>query len=162
MCDARDPLEMRELFRKILCPVDFDDDSIVALEFAAEMAARHGARLHAVHVVFVPASSLGYPAEPYDRLGRTELKRLEDLVEERVPKTVAHDVSVKVGNPAEEIIRTATEVDADLIVMATHGRAGVPRMVLGSVAECVIRASDCPVLAVKRRASSERIIDVRS
>jgi nucleotide-binding universal stress UspA family protein len=154
------PSEVRELFRKILCPVDFDDDSIVALEFAAQMAARHKALLHAVHVVLVPASSLGYPAEAYDRLGRTELKRLEHLIKERVPKAVACEVSVKIGNPAEEIIKTAAEVDADLIVMATHGRAGVPRMVLGSVAECVIRASDCPVLVVKRRASSERVIDV--
>ncbi len=147
---------MAQLFKRILCPIDFDDNSTAALEVAVALANQNGAALSAVHVVSVPASGLGYPIEPYDRLGATERKKLEALIGHHVPADLAWRAIVKVGNPAEEIIATAEEVEADLIVMATHGRAGVTRLLLGSVAERVIRGSSRPVLAVRSEPEAAR------
>lgn len=140
---------MAQLFKKILCPVDFDACSAAALKVAVDLANQNEAVLHALHVISVPGSSLGFPADRYDRLARSEHERLRNMLVAQVPVHLSFDASVKVGNPAEEIIAAANELDADLIVMATHARGGVPRLVLGSVAEEVIRGSHRPVLAVK-------------
>jgi nucleotide-binding universal stress UspA family protein len=148
-------IRMAQVFKKILCPLDFDACSAAALKVAADLASQNHAHLHAMHVINVPGSSLGFPAERYDRLARIEHERLKDVLRAQVPNHLSWEASVKVGNPAEEIINAAEELDVDLIVMATHGRAGVPRLVLGSVAEYVIRGSDRPVLAVKPPTSAK-------
>lgn len=75
------------------------------------------------------------------------LTRLRDLVPEAFRDT--WDVEIAVGHPADTIVRLAREGNADLIVMATHGRTGLGHLVLGSVAEKVVRLAPCPVLAVK-------------
>jgi universal stress protein A len=75
------------------------------------------------------------------------LTRLRDLVPEAFRDT--WDVEIAVGHPADTIVRLARERNADLIVMATHGRTGLGHLVLGSVAEKVVRLAPCPVLAVK-------------
>lgn len=140
---------MAAVFKRILCPVDFDRNSMAALDLAATLAKQNDAALFAIHVVFVPASALGYPAEPYERLGQTQHADLAKLVQAHVPAGLPCETSVKVGNPAAEIVRMAEELKADLIVMATRGRTGLPRAVFGSVAEGVMRNSRCPVLAFK-------------
>jgi universal stress protein A len=144
---------MDPLFKKILCPIDYTDDSVAALKMATALARQNGALLQSVHVVPVAASDLGYPAAAYDRLRRLERKRLEETIRSSVPENFPCDAIVKIGNPAQEIIATAAELDVDLVVMATHGRAGVPRLVKGSVAERVIRESGRPVLVFRRSGS---------
>ncbi len=148
---------MSQLFKTILCPIDFDDSSAAALDVASALASQNQAMLHALHVVFVPASSLGYPAEPYDRLGREEHKRLEQMIRAHVPGHITCRATTKIGSPVEEIISEAENLDADLIVMGTHGRGGVPRLLLGSVAECVMRGSGRAVLTVRPRSLAPEV-----
>lgn len=140
---------MAQVFKKILCPVAFDRNSLAALELAAVLARQNDAVLHAIHVILVPASELGFPEAPYDRLGKIEQENLDKLVRTHVPAGITCKTMVRVGNPAAEIINAADELDADLIVMATSGRTGLQRAVFGSVAEGVLRNSQRPVLAFK-------------
>jgi nucleotide-binding universal stress UspA family protein len=102
-----------------------------------------------LYVVFVSASSLGYPAEPDDRLGKVELANLEKFVRTRVAPSISCDSIVRIGNPADAIVAAAKDLGADLIVMATNGRKGIPRAILGSIAEGVTRKSKQPVLLLK-------------
>jgi nucleotide-binding universal stress UspA family protein len=138
---------MAAIFRKILCPVDFSDNSVAALEQAAGLARKDDALLYLMHVVFIP---MGNPAE----LAHYEVKfstepdklRLGQVAREHVVG-VRHEVLVQAGRPAELIEGAAQDLDVDLIVMATHGRTGISHLFLGSVAEHVIRASKRSVLS---------------
>ncbi len=137
------------LFRGILCPTDFSDSSEAAFRLAADLARCHRCRLVLLHVLEVPASAyLGGvlvpdPAEQADE-ARARLERLQ-------PDGPAVEVERRLveGQPAEEIVQAATETGCDLIVLGTHGRTGVGRLLLGSVAEQVLRNAPCPVLTVK-------------
>ncbi len=148
---------MPELFDKILCPVDFDRNSMGALEVAVKLALQNRAPLCTLHVVPVSLSSLGFPREPYIDLAESEKTKLEKITRWSVPAEVRNEVTVKVGNPAEEIIKAAEDLDVDLIVIATHGEAIIPRFFLGSVAERVVRESTRPVLTVRSRKPAARI-----
>ncbi len=141
---------MAKLFKKILCPIDFDDNSIMALDYARDLAKEHDATLHVLHVDFVPLVSTGLPLEPYpavaDEPGRLELRK---IAREHLHDRVRYELAVRTGKPADWINQLAEELDVDLIVMATHGRTGVARLFLGSVAEHVIRTSRRPVLTIR-------------
>ena len=141
---------MAKLFTKILCPVDFDENSMAALDFAARIASENDATLYLMYVVFVPLVRPGYPLEPPPVVSDEPSKaELEKIARKRIPGKVRHEVVVKIGQPAEAIIKAADELNPDLIVMATHGRRGVVRFFLGSVAERVVRESTRPVLIVR-------------
>ncbi len=135
------------IFRKILCPVDFSDNSIAALDQAAKLARKGDALLYLMHVEFIPTSN---PAELTHYVAvSTEpgRPRLERIARKHLGK-VRYEVIVQVGWPAEVIENAAEELDVDLIVMANHGRTGVARLFLGSVAEHVVRTSKRPVLSL--------------
>ena len=136
-------------FERILCPVDFDDNSM-ALDYARELAAHGGGKLFLVHVVMPIPPPPNLPIEPYPPASVDKAKvRLEGIAKERLEGKVPYEFCVKVGNPAEEIISTSAEVGAQLILMATHGRRGLKHLVLGSVAERVVRESRVPVLTLR-------------
>jgi universal stress protein A len=137
-------------FRKILCPVDFDINSIAALEIAAELARERKAVLDVLHVVPIPLGP--EVAIPFDKLEGRARKRLELLIRRKLDSKLRCALHVRTGEPANEVIHLAEETGADLIVMATHGRTGLSRLVLGSVAETVVREAPCPVLTIKPRA----------
>lgn len=141
---------MAALFERILCPVDFDDNSTGALDYARDLAARVGGKLYLVHVVVPITPPPDLPVEPYPP-GSLERARekVEKLAKDHLEGTVSYECRVRVGNPALEIIGTAQEVGAELIVMATHGRRGLAHLVLGSVAERVVRESKVPVLTLR-------------
>jgi len=135
----------RFTLKKILAPVDFSVCSKKALHYAAPFAKQFGAQLT---LIFVLQS---YPPtlELADIDPTAEAKaELEDL-----RKSVAHIVPAETvlrrGEPYREIIRAASEFQIDLIILSTHGRSGVARMVLGSTAEKVVRHAGCPVLVVR-------------
>ena len=131
-----------ELFQKILCPVDHDGQCHASLDLARKIAELTRARVYTLHVAFT---------EP-DEVRGTEkgvTLRLKKIVEEHL-HGLDYEFMVRVGSPAAEILDAARELGADLIVIPTHGRAGLPRLVLGSVAERVIRESNIPVLAVRK------------
>ena len=147
--------------RRILCPTDFSDISRHALEHAIVIARWYDARITALHVgnpmillgTFVPV-----PPAASERLsGGSNRQRMEEQVRAWLsPATAAGlrtDVIVDQGNPARCILEHAGTVPADLIVIGTHGQSGFERLVLGSVAEKVLRKATCPVMTVPPRAA---------
>jgi nucleotide-binding universal stress UspA family protein len=134
------------MFGKILCPTDFSDNSIAALEQAAKLARKSGSLLYLMHVEFIPLRS---PAElnKYVEVSTEPGKlRLQEIARKHLAG-VKHELVLRVGWPAEVIDKAAADLDVDLIVMATHGREGVARLFLGSIAEHVVRTSARPVLS---------------
>lgn len=151
---------MLENFRKILVTTDFSEAGDRALAHAFRLASDHQAEvilLHVVEPVVIPNPLYAqyYPGELVspDVLARAEEEAREALAA-RVPKaealaTVPHRVLVVLGTPREEIPRVAAEEGVDLLVIATHGHTGLKHLLLGSVAERVIRHATIPVLVVR-------------
>ncbi len=136
---------MTTMFRKILCPVAFSENAMAALDQAAKLARKDDALLYLMHVEFVP---IGDPAklDPYAKVSTQPDKlRLEQIARKHLAK-VRHQILVQVGWPAEVIEKAAEDLDVDLIVMATHERARIDRLFIGSIAEHVLRSSVRPVL----------------
>jgi nucleotide-binding universal stress UspA family protein len=133
----------------ILHPTDFSEQSGYALLLAGALARDYGARLVVLHAVAPPTVAYGegiIPPEP-DLLLDEARAQLEQL---KVPDaSVPTERRFEEGDPATEILHTAGEIHADLIVMGTHGRTGLSRLLMGSVAEQVMRQAPCPVLIVK-------------
>lgn len=135
--------------RKILHPTDFSDQSRAAFELACALARDYQAQLLIVHVnrptpIYAPDGiAVGVPVE-----NPLELRaRLADVRPTDPRITVEHHLLD--GDPAEQILKTAQSQNVDLIVMGTHGTTGLARLLLGSVAESVLRKASCPVLTVK-------------
>ena len=149
---------MAQLFRKILCPVDFDDNSMAALDQACKVAALNDASLYVMHVVPFPAAPLApgdigmIPAD-FPIWEREAKAKLEQIARERIPKTIRCEILSRIGIPVEVIVRAESELGVDLVVMATHGRSRstLGHFFLGSVAERVVRESLCPVLIIPPR-----------
>jgi universal stress protein A len=139
-----------KFFEKILCPIDFDDNSIMALRYARDLAKDSEAILYVMHVVFVPLASPGFPLEPYPVVSEEPSNlELQKIAREHLDGKVRYELASRVGKPAETINQAAEDFDVDLTVMATHGRTGVTRLFLGSVAEHVVRAAKRPVLTIR-------------
>ena len=138
---------------KILFPTDFSPASEDALRWATALARDSGATLSIVHVEEPPMAYGG--GEMYIALDEGETKgELRRLLGNVVPTdhNVPFEHRLLVGDPATAIVEDAEKENADLIVMGTHGRAGLSRLLMGSVAEAVVRRARCPVLTVKHPA----------
>jgi len=163
-------------YTHILVPTDFSPAAHRALMYALEEATLHQAKLTLLHVIQhhpttevyyvkdAPQGGTGYVGEFGEKLpsfptyppqivrydyNEEALVQLHDLVPASF--TGSWEVQVTAGDPADGIVRLAEELAVDLIVMATHGRTGVPHLLLGSVAEKVVRYAPCPVLTVRQR-----------
>jgi universal stress protein A len=140
---------------KILFPTDFSPAGEQALEMAASLARDAGATLIVVHVEEPPIAygggELYYGIEGVDR--EQLLQKLRDT--RPADPTVACLHKLMVGDPAEAILQLAADEHVDLIVMGTHGRRGLTRLLMGSVAEAVVRRATCPVLTVRQAAQVE-------
>jgi nucleotide-binding universal stress UspA family protein len=141
---------------RILVPTDFSKSSHNALTYGAEFAARFDAELHLLHVVqdlalFVPEAIMLAPpmVPPIEQFVDAARAALDRAVQELAVPNVRIIPQVAEGAPFEEIIRFAREKDIDLIVMGTHGHTGLAHLLLGSVAERVVRRAPCPVLTVR-------------
>jgi nucleotide-binding universal stress UspA family protein len=136
-------------FHTLLHPTDFSDRSEYASRLACLLARDYGARLVVVHVAVPPVVVYGegvVPPEPevFRAQAQEKLDRLEAPgAELRLERRLAE------GDPVTEILHLAQEIGADLIVMGTHGRTGLSRLLMGSVAEQVVRQAPCPVLTVR-------------
>ena len=136
------------LFQKILCPVDFDDSALKAVRFARRLAQREEGMVYLLHVV-VPTDPLVVSAPLIARRNETDSRTLLKQIVEAELTGIQHEVLLRQGSPADETVRAANDIKADLIVMATHARHGLAHLVLGSVTEKVVRESSCPVLTVR-------------
>lgn len=136
--------------RKILFPTDFSHTGDAALEHASSLARERGATLLIIHVEEPPAAYGG--GEMYYGLPDPATEDLQRMLSEVRPvdPRIPHEHRLLTGDPAATIVRAAEEEDAELIVMGTHGRTGLMRLLMGSVAEAVVRRAPCPVLTVKQ------------
>ena len=140
--------------QKILVPTDFSDLSQQALEFALSLADRFRAKLYLIHVWELPMTGSLLPPEPYPESVLTEEQTAgEEHLTKVTNELKASGFDVEpvfvFGKSYMEIVKAATDFDVDLIVIASHGRSGISHLLLGSVAEKVVRLAPCPVFTVK-------------
>lgn len=141
-------------FKQILVPVDFTKYSDEALRVAADMARRYQASLALIHVLDpLDYAVAEYEAEPNERrrLALSEIEKALDAAKRVALSAGVSGVTTRAieGGVSDGIVDFASRANCDLIVMGTHGRTGIKRAVIGSVAEAVVRRAECPVLTVK-------------
>ena len=163
----------------ILVPTDFSDSAQYALRYAFEEAAHHQAQLTLLHVMHPHATDVHYiKGRPKDRINfEVESGGTLPALEPPPPQTVLRDygeealmqlrdllpaslispgqTQIATGDPADAIVRVAGEITSDLIIMGTHGRTGLSHILLGSVAEKVVRHASCPVLTIRYNKQTE-------
>jgi nucleotide-binding universal stress UspA family protein len=141
--------------KKILVPIDFSDYSKSSLKYAVSFATIFKAEIILVYVVepviYPPDFSMGQIAIPsvnpeWDIKAKEEL---EKLARAEIPEGIKVSFVIKTGKPFLEIIDTAAEENADIIIIATHGHSGVEHILFGSTAEKVVRKAPCPVLTLR-------------
>ena len=160
-------------FKKILCPVDLSEFSLEALRLAVKAAQSCDATLDVLHVIHNPFDEIyltsitqtdpalidAYAAEPQKR---AKILRATEEHSEVLLKQFCHDevaglakvrFHIRQGDPFEEILDATEDFMTDLIVLATHGRTGIKRLVIGNVAEKIVRHAPCPVLTMKPKSA---------
>jgi nucleotide-binding universal stress UspA family protein len=134
--------------------VDFDEYSSEALKEAAALASSGGSTVHVLHVMtisplFDQGAAEGFTAkEAYEAQTALARKRVEEMMR-AIPGKVKREIAIEIGEPGDSIVEAQKKLGADLIVMATHGRKGLKHLMLGSVAERVVREARGPVLTVR-------------
>jgi nucleotide-binding universal stress UspA family protein len=140
--------------QSILFPTDFSQYNDAALDYASTLAADAGAKLQIVHVHDVRdiSTAMGEASYHYASSWQEGLEEARKLLNKTLPTVpgVACEHHCLTGVPDEEIVAFAADKKIDLIVMASHGRSGITRLLMGSIAEGVMRKASCPVLVVKQ------------
>lgn len=144
------------MFKHILVPTDFGEPAQHALDVAIELARKFDAKLSLLHIyqVFVPIPYGEGFTWPIEEIALRARAHLDELANKTKTRHAHCDAVVQPGIVWERILGHASECGADLIVMGTHGRRGLPRALIGSVAEKVVRMSPVPVLTVSAREDS--------
>lgn len=143
-------------FKVILVPTDFSDHSLRALPYAVGLAERFRARLKVIHVnePTLQISDVAWVGVDDRAAGEKHMEKarraLEKIVLDQVPNDVPADAEVISGDPVDALVEYARDCGADLIVMATHGRGGLSHVLMGSVAEHIVRKAPCAVLTLKQ------------
>jgi nucleotide-binding universal stress UspA family protein len=139
--------------KHILVPTDLSEGAEQAFDYACELARGLGAQIHLLHVITIPA--LGVPelgvaltSSMIDQMVVESQAAVDRLARTRCTAQLGQ-VMVKIGDARDVINQTSKELGIDLIVMGTHGRRGITRALLGSVAETVVRSAPCAVLTVR-------------
>lgn len=140
-------------FKTILLPTDFSEHSRAAASLAGSLASASSGRIILVHVGESPAAALTGPLGPASAAHVALPQDMQPQLDQFPIPTASAQVRVErrleQGNAAEVVLRVAQEVQPDLIVLGSHGRTGLRRLLMGSVAETVLRKASCPVLIVK-------------
>ena len=145
------------IYRKILCPFEFDGNSRAALLLSSALAKESKATLYVLHIAAIPTHDMDVPL-PFDSHPRWETEarsKLEPIVRSTLHADVQYVIDIRSGVPNLDIVRAARELAVDLIVMVTHGRTGLEHLILGSVTEHVIREAPCPVLVLHHTAPTQ-------
>ena len=141
------------LFGKILIAVDSEPIAAHAADVGCELARLAGAEVALIHVIdpeLVNAADTGIQPAVFAASAKDEARKLIDAIRLRLPQGNAREF-VEIGGAASEIVKAAKDWPADLIVIGSHGRGGLKRALLGSVAENVMRQAPCPVLVVRAK-----------
>jgi len=143
-------------FDNILFATDFSKQSNVALPFALSIAHKYGSKMIAAHVL-APPPLRNFPTIEVQALAAQALREAHDSTQELGRKlgAIPHETLLRKGEIWDELSCLAKEKNIDLIVLGTHGRAGVSKLMMGSVAERIFRQSKCPVLTVGPNVSAE-------
>jgi universal stress protein A len=133
--------------KRILVPVDFSSCSKKALEYAIPFAEQFCAELTLLHVLqsYTPMLEIAIVHLETVEDANQELEKLRQII----PETVRSNSALRRGEPHQEIVGVAKELDIDLIILSTHGRSGLTQLVIGGTAERVVRHAGCPVLVVR-------------
>ena len=142
-------------FDTILFAADFSESSDHAFSFAIDLAQKYSSRLVLIHVINEPVDLRGFyvPHVSFDNLEKEIAEGAEKMMDrfcdEKLQGFANFEKTVISGVPYEEIVSKAESVNADLIIMGTHGRKGLDHMLFGSTAERVVRSASCPVMTVR-------------
>ncbi len=147
-------------YRQIVCATDFSASSTAAIRHADQLAQQMGATLHLLHVVQDPLQqpwaaeayvmNLGDLTAEWQRHAEKELARIASGLSAKT------EVAVRIGRPITEILHYVDDVHADLLVAGTHGHGTIAHLILGSVAERLVRQASCPVLTVRAKAEAAK------
>ena len=166
---------MSQTFNRILCPVDLSSFSLDALKLAVTLAEANDATLDVLHVIHNPFDEIymtaitqadpalidAYAEEPQRRAKvlRTTEEHAEVLLKQYCHPIVKRFAKVRyhihLGDPLEAILNSTEDLLIDLVVLATHGRTGIKRLLIGSVAEKIVRHASCAVLTVRPRVAAQ-------
>ncbi|GJQ47780.1 MAG: universal stress protein [Candidatus Kuenenia stuttgartiensis] len=145
-------------FKNILCPIDHSECSYLALKYAVSLALKDEAKLYIMHVIDTRAYDTEiYKFSPYNLDEATMSKIHADLLKslpEGTTDLLEVETIVEKGIPFNEIVNKGEKLEMDIIVIGTHGRSGLAHVMMGSVAEKVVRKAPCPVLTVRIRPSA--------
>ena len=144
---------MRHQLNRILCSTDFSDLSDQTIPYGIALAKAFGAKLFISHIIDLPFAAVdgGMPIDPgeqQDRMTAFAYKHLEPFFE---GTTVSWEPWIATGNTADELMQLVHRKRIDLVISATHGRSGLKRFLLGSVAEKLMRVLPCPLLIIKAK-----------
>jgi nucleotide-binding universal stress UspA family protein len=150
------------MIKRVLVPVDFSEPSLRALDYAVEFSRRRHAQLvllHVVEPVYYPAAADMYGVgfdlgNVYGEIERAARAQLSQLAAKLRARRVAVRPLLSLGTAHQAILESAKKLKADLIIMSTHGRTGLSHVLLGSVADKVVRSAPCPVVTVPGRRSA--------
>jgi nucleotide-binding universal stress UspA family protein len=141
--------------KSILFPTDFSEGSSQALQYAVDMTKKYGAKLYVVHVIYDIAKGTGWYVphvsmdQMYKDIQEGAKKELEKFGVEGLAEVKDIERTVLTGVPHEEVMNFAKKNKIDLIIMGTHGRKGIDRILFGSTAAQIVRFAPCPVLTVR-------------
>jgi universal stress protein A len=142
-------------FSKILIAIDFSENSECAFDYALTLATQFNAELTIIHVINEPVDLRGFyvPHISFEQLEKeieeSAVKMMETFCKSKLGDFLNYKTSIVTGIPYDEITAAAAKLDASLIVLGTHGRTGLDRLLFGSTAERVVRSASCPVLTVR-------------
>ena len=156
-----------ENINKILVPIDFSNYSKNALRYAVNFAKKFNSKIYLVYVVepvIYPSDfSMGQVTFPVSDIEMNERAKdeLESLAKTEIGSQFQVETVIKTGKPFVEINETASELDIDLIIIATHGHTGMEHLLFGSTAEKVVRKAPCPVLTLREPVKGFKFNDQR-
>ena len=142
-------------FTRILSAIDFSENSECAFDYALTLAQQFNAELTIMHVINEPVDLRGFyvPHISFEQLEKeieeSAVKMMETFCSSKLGTFTNNKTAIVTGVPCDEITAEATKIDASLIVLGTHGRTGLDRILFGSTAERVVRIAGCPVLTVR-------------
>ncbi|MFN3532405.1 MAG: universal stress protein [Candidatus Brocadia sp.] len=141
------------ILKKILCPIDHSECSYLALKYAISLALKDEAKLYLMHVIDTRLYDTEiYKFSPF-KINEVDMFKIREDLLKSLPEGTTDVLDVETivvkGVPFYEIVNAATEIGADIVVIGTHGRTGLSHVVMGSVAEKVVRKAPCPVLTVR-------------